>query len=659
MRAFSIFRLRLRSLFVRHKVEQELAEELRYHLERQIDEGIASGMTPQTARHAALRSIDSIEQRKEECRDTRGLNLIDSSVQDLRYAVRQLTKSPGFASIAILTLALGIAAVIAIFGFVDSALIRPLPCRDQSRLVTVYETNAMDTRGNVSFLNYRDWRNLNTVFSSIDAYGGSAGWSFAWSTANRAEHVPGLHVTSGFFRTLGVNPVLGRAFRVGEDSLAAPETVLLSYHIWQKRFYGKSDVLGRVITLDGAPHTIIGVLPKDFHFAPAGPAEFWAPLTGSRNCEQQRPCHSVFTVARLKDGVFIQNALANMKSVASILDREYPRTNHDQGANVLPLRDAVVGEIRPILLMLLSGATLLLFIACMNVSSLLLSRSDARKREIAVRSALGASSSRLFRQFAAEAAVLSFIGCLVGLLSAQWGMGFLGGLIPAEMMENMPYLSGFGVNAHAVATAVAISIGAAALFALTPRLRLSPSELPEGLKEGTRGSAGISWRRFGRKLMIVELALAVVLVVSATMLGKSLYRLLQVNIGIDAHHLATLHVEPPPNYFNEAQFVALERQIVERIASLPGVQSVAVADQLPGASWGGDAGFGVVGHPRPSQNNSALQRKVNYAYLQTVRAHLLRGHYFTPSEAASSRPIAVINETMAKQLFGDEDPVGQ
>ncbi len=409
MRLPSILRLRLRSLFSRKRAEAELDEELRYHLEREIYEAIAAGMTPEDARYAALQSIKDIEQRKEECRDMRGLTLLDNAAQDLRYAIRQLRKSPGFACTAIFVLSLGICAVITIFGFVDAALIRPLPYRDQSRLVAVFESSTAWPRGIVSYLDFVDWKRLNHVFSSIDAC--AMNGSFTLTTSTGAQQVQGTRVSAGFFHTLGTVPVLGRDFHSSEDSPASPHPVILSYTAWQKRFGGRRDVLGRSIALNGAATTIIGVLPRGFHFAPYAGAEFWGTLRVSDTCEQRRGCRNLITVARLKDGVSIQTASANMQTIVRQLQKQYPDDNSDiQTANLVPLRELIVGDVRPILLVLLSGAGLLLLIACVNVAALILARSDTRRRETALRSALGASSYRLFHQFATEGFVLAAAG---------------------------------------------------------------------------------------------------------------------------------------------------------------------------------------------------------------------------------------------------------
>jgi predicted permease len=459
---------------------------------------------------------------------------------------------------------------------------------------------------------------------------------------------------------LGVIPVLGRDFHSGEDLPAATRTVILSYAAWQKRFGGSQDVLGKAVTLDGAPNIIIAVLPRTFHFPPAEPAEFWATLHASSPCEQSRGCHNLLTVARLKDGVSVRTALAYMQSLAKQLQKQYPETNRDQGANLMLLSDVIVGDIRPVLLALLCGAGLLLMIACINIASLLLARSDSRKREIAVRTALGASSARLFRQFATEALVLTITGSLLGLISDEWAMRLLTRLIPTEMLASMPYLQGLGLNFRVVGFGGAICLMAGALFAMTPTLRLSLSEMIEGLKEGGRGSVGNTWRRFGANLVTLELAIAVVLLVGAGLLGKSLYELLHVNTGLNAQHLATLQVEgPESSYSTDDHTVALEREIVDRIVSLPGVKSVGISNRLPVGSGGGTISFRVMGRPYHGEHNEVNNRQVSSGYFTTLQARLLRGRYFSEAEDASKPHVVIINETMAKQYFSGEDPIGK
>ncbi len=659
MRITNILLLRMKSLFSRSRVEQELDEEMRYHLERQIQVDIAGGMTPEDARYAALRSIKDIEQRKEECRDTRGLNLIENAGQDFRYAIRQLRKNPEFACTAIFVLALGMYAVVSIFAFADAALIKPLPYRDQSRLVAMFESSPGNPRSIVSYFDFVGWKHLNKVFSSIDAYALNGG--FTLETGAGAEQVPGTRVSAGFFHTLGVTPAIGRDFHRGEDSRAAANSVIVSYAAWQKRFGGKRDVLGRTVVLNGGPTTIIGVLPREFHFALYGGAEFWGTLRESGSCERHRECHNLMTIARLKDGVSVETASADMRSITRQLQRQYPESNRQfGGANLVPLRDLVIGDVRPILLVLLSGAGLLLLIACVNVATLLLARSDKRGREIAVRGALGASSSRLFHQFAIEGFALSGLGCGLGFLCAEWGMHLLPKLIPAEKMDSMPHLRRLGIDPLTILLACGIWLLAGVVFALIPIVRTSSLEMIEDLKAGARGYAGTTWRRVGSNLVIIEVAIAVVLMVGAGLLGKSLYLLLHVDIGFRADHLDLLQTSwAPGSYTSDLQKVVLERRILDRISRLPGVKSVVLSTAPPIDSAWGTASFHVAGRSNHGESNEVLNRQVSSGYFTTLQARLLGGRYFGKDEDASKPLVAIVNQALANKYFRGEDPVGK
>lgn len=533
--------LRLRSLFRKARVERDLDEELRYHLEREIEERLATGLTLEEARLAARRSMGAIARSMEECRDMRRVTFVEHRIQDLRFALRQLRKHPGFAATAIIMLGLGLCANVAIFGFVDAALIRPLPYRQPLRLVTAFGTRPdlarSQRRGYVSYLNFLDWRARNRAFRSIAAYDVRAG--FTLTTSAGAQRVSGLRVTSGFFRTLGVTPVLGREFHPDEERPAAPATVVLAYSAWQTRFGGRPDALGQTVTLQGEPHVVIGVLPRDFHFTMAEHADFWATVRGPQACWEVRSCRSLETVARLADGISVQTAAADLDGIVQQLRSQYPDPNPET-AKLVPIREVMLGDVRPILLMLLSGAGLLLLIACINVISLLLARSDSRTREIAVRYALGASSARLVLQFATEALILVAAGGVFGLTLATWGMRLLSSLLSPDMISRMAYFQDIGLNARLIGFACAVSLVGVVVFTLTPVVRVSVSERLAGLKEGSRGSAGTTWRRFGSYLVVAELAIAVILLVSAGLLGKSLYRLLHVDTGFNTRQLATV-----------------------------------------------------------------------------------------------------------------------
>jgi predicted permease len=482
----------------------------------------------------------------------RGLNWLDNTLQDFRYAIRQLRKSPGFACTAAMVLTLGSSAAVAIFGLVEAALIKPLPYRDQSRLVAAYACGP-NARCSLSYLNFLDWKRLNKVFRSIDAYALNGG--FTLSGAGGAEPVTGTRVSAGFFRTLGVVPALGRDFQPDEDAAGTPQAVLISYEAWERRFTGRADALGEAVTLNGIPRTIIGVLPRDFHFAPVGRGEFWTTVRGTDTCEQNRGCQNLNAVARLQDGLSIEAATAGTEVIARQLQRQYPTTNRDfASATVVPLRDIIVGEVRPILLVLLAGAGILLLIAWVNVTTLLLVRSDSRRREIAVRGSLGATSGRLVHQFAVEGLVLAVVGGILGLLFSGWGMQLLASLVPAQRLNSMPYLRGLGQNAHTVVLACCLTAISGVLFALIPIARISLSQSIEGLREGTRGGSGLTWRRLGTSLVVIGVALAMVLMTGAALLGQSLYALLHVQTGMKLDGLASVDLKwPLARYSSDAE----------------------------------------------------------------------------------------------------------
>jgi predicted permease len=649
--------MRTRSLLSRRRVEDELDEELRYHLERQIDENIAAGMGRQQARRAALREFVRFEQRKEECRDMRRINLIDELFQDLRFAIRQMIGTPGFAVAAVVVLSLGMCAGVAIFAFVDAALIKPLPYREPSRLVGVFEHIPQCPHCNLSYLDYLDWQKLNKVFASLEGYKNAG---FIVATPDGPQPAISARVSDGFFRTLGVAPILGRDFYAGEDQPGAAKAVILSNAAWRKRYNSNRDVVGQTVTLDGASYEIVGVLPAAFHFAPVGPAEFWTALDPAGFCEQRRGCHNMYGIARLKDGVSVESALAATTLIAQQLEQQYPDSNRGQGASVVPLTDVIAGDFRPILLALLGGAALLLLIACVNVASLLMVRAEGRRREMAVRSALGASRPRLIRQFAVEGFLLTALSSLLGLLMAEWAMGLLIRLIPEDLMARLPFFQDSGINLRVLAIASLIAVLAAALFSFAPALRLSLHSTREGLADGARGSAGTVWRRFGSKLVAVELAIAMVLLVGAGLLGQSLYRLLHVNVGFQPDHLATLMVAAPDaSYGKDEQAVQLGRQVVSRLSSLPGVSSVGLTSVLPVSFNGNTEWIRFVGRPYNGEHNEVNQRQVSSDFFTAIEAKLTRGRYFTDAEDRSKPGVAIINQALAAKYFPDEDPIGK
>ena len=656
MQAITLFFRKLRILLSRDKFNRELDEEMAFHREQVQQEMQSDGMSSEAAHHAARREFGNETRLKEKSHEVVGFR-IESVWQDLRFTLRQLHKNPGFACVAILVLTLGIAASVSIFSFVDAALIKPLPYQNPSRLVGVYETATFCPRCNLSFQDYLDWKKDNKVFSSFDAWG----WAnYLWKSPSGMISVPAARVAGGFFHTLGITPALGRIFSEADDTPSAPRTTVLTYSAWQKRFGGRKDILGQSLTLDDASYTVIGVLPPEFHFAPRGGAELWTTFHDPNNCEKRRSCHSLFGIARLNDGVSLQTALASMKSIAAQLEKQYPNSNLGQGALVMPLSEAIVGDIRPILLVLLSGAGLLLLIACVNVSSLLLVRAENRKREMAVRGALGASPARLVRQFITEGLVLVAASLVSGLAAAYGAIHLLLKLIPAEMLEHAPYLQSLGINARVLAFAAVVGLFAAAVFSITPALRLSIANLREDLVEGGRSAAGRTWKRLGSHLVALELAIAVVLLAGAGLLGKSFYRLLHVNLNFNPDHLALLQIDAPNATYEKApQSIALSKKVLNRIAAMPGVVSVSHTSMAPVQCNCNTTWFRVQGVPYNGEHNDAPERAVSTDYFKTIQARLIRGRLFTESDNESSTQVAIINQTLAKQFLPNEDPIGK
>ena len=657
MRQLRAWLLRFKGLFLKGARERELADEIESHLQMHIDDNVRAGMSPLEARRVAVMKLGGVDQTKEAYRDRATLPFLESVVQDLRFTLRQLRRNPAFTVTATAMVALGIGASVAIFAFVDAALIKPLPYQNPSRLAFVSETTPEVARANLSYYDYLDWKKLNRVFDSMDGYSQRG---HVVSTSAGMEVVDAARVSDGFFRTLGVAPSLGRDFYAGEDLPEAPRTVILSYAAWQKRFGGKQEIIGQPLTLNELPYTIVGVLPQNFHFAPVESAEFWITLHPGGYCDERRSCHYLNGVARLKDGVSMEAALADVTRIAKDLEVQYPDSNRNQGATALPLSEVIVGTVKPILLLLLGGAGLLLLIGCINVASLLLVRSETRRRELAVRRALGATRARLIRQFVIEGLVIVVVGSIAGLVSSHWAMQILIGLIPGDMMAGMPYLYDLGLNLRVLIFALAIAVFAAALFSLCPAFRLSTLDVREGMAEGTRGSAGRVWTRIGSKLVILELTTAMVLLVGAGLLGKSFYRLLQVDAGFDTKHLITMRVRVPLSaYEKDEQVVALGRKMVDEVKSLPGVTSVALVSTLPLSFNGNTDWIRFVGRAYNGEHNEVNQRGVSSDYFATLQAKLLRGRTFADVEDASKPRVVVINQTLAKKYFPGEDPVGQ
>jgi macrolide transport system ATP-binding/permease protein len=580
-------------------------------------------------------------------------------IQDLRYALRSLWKSPRFTVTALITLTLGIGATVAIFTFVDAALIRPLPYHDSSGLFEVYETRQMEvfSQFEASYPDFLDWRAQNQVFDKLAAYQRN-GVIMRGSGAPRL--VTSAVVTDNFFSTLGVRPAHGRDFRPGEDVAAAPRYAILSHAWWQEHFGGRADAIGQTLTLDDAATTIIGVLPADFHFAPVGDPDIWLTTHAERDMLVRRNLHWLNAVARLKPGVSRETAASAMNVVAAHLEQQYPQSNHELRTAIVPIAEVIVGQIRPILLLLLSAVLLLLVIACANVANLLLARSVGRSREMAVRTALGASRARLIALMLTEGLALSFTGALLGLFVSYALVKAFVAMIPERFLNNLPYLKHMSVNFSILLFAVAVAVITGVVFALAPALRASRSNLQSALKEGTRGSGSGSWRKFASALVVGEVAVAMVLLAGSGLLVKSLYRLLQVDPGFDHSNLLSLAIFLPDSHYPKPeQQLAGRRAVMDGIRALPGVQSVGSATQLPVSNGGNTNLFRIVGQPTVAEGREANSRTVDQNYFQTLRAQLLAGRWFSDEENATAPQRVMVNKTFADLFLSGLDPLRQ
>ncbi len=525
--------------------------------------------------------------------------------QDLRYGLRMLFKSPGFTVVAVLALALGIGANTAIFSVVNAMLLRPLPYADPDRLVVLWETNPnlastyLRTHNEASPANFIDWREQQTVFEDIAAYR----WNdYNLTGGDAPEQLTGNPVTTNMFDVLRVQPLIGRKFRPEESDPKSDRVVMLSYGFWQRRFGGDQNIIGKQITLNGNPHTVVGVMPADFEF-PGAFAELWTALRFATDTPPSRQSHFLYTRARLKPGVTLQQAQAEMDTIAARLRQQYPDTNADRNVRLQPLHEATVEQARTGLLALLGAVGFVLLIACANVANLMLARATARHKEIAIRTALGAGRWRIVRQLLTESVLLSLAGGALGVLLALWGIDLLLAAVPKEFSLFIHGWNKIRLDKWVLAFTMLVSVVTGLLFGLVPALQASKTDLNEALKEGGRASVGHARRRFRSGLVIAEVALALVLLVGAGLMIKSFLHLLDVRPGFDPANVLTLQLTlPQTRYEKLEQRVTFYQQLVARVAALPGVESAGIINYLPMGGSGGTTTFVIDdGRPRPNR----------------------------------------------------------
>jgi predicted permease len=590
--------------------------------------------------------------------------------QDVRYGVRALLKTRGFTAAAVLALALGIGANSAIFSVINAVLLRPLPYSNPERLVVISETNmqpqVMSDQLPVAPANFVDWREQNQVFESI---GACANNIFNLTGTGEPERIRGMFATSDMFDTLGVTPMLGRVYRSEEDKPGSARVVVLSHALWRRQFNSDASVLERAITLNNEPYNVIGVMPAGFQSVSRiqgglafADAELWIPLGSAPRAAElisNRNTRLLAVIARLKPAVTREQAQAEMTTIASRLQQEYPNSNTGSGANVTPMHEEIVGKTRPMLLVLVGAVGFVLLIACANVANLLLARSASRQKEIAVRTALGASRSRLIRQLLTESLLLSVAGGVVGILLALWGVDLLRALGPRDI----PRLNDVGLDGMVVGFTLTISILTGLIFGFAPALQASKPDLNETLKEGSRGSTGSFSRSSLRNLLVVtEVALALVLLICAGLMIRSFLSLQQVSPGFNAENVLTMELALPVNkYAKPEQQTAFFQNALQKIESLPGVESAGITNALPLARGDRSAGFSIEGRPVPAagEGPTASVRAISSGYFEAMGIALLKGRGFTQQDRAGAPDVTIINEAMARRHFPDEDPIGK
>jgi putative ABC transport system permease protein len=576
-------------------------------------------------------------------------------IQDLRYGVRMLWKSPGFTIVAVLTLALGIGANTAIFSVVNGVLLRPLPFRDPSRLVLIAEKSSFPIIS-TSYENYLDWRDQSHSFESMEATRGS---SITLTGAGEPERLNVRMATAGLFSMLGSNAQIGRTFLPEEDRAGGTPVALLSYGLWQRRFGGSADIIGKTVNLDLQPYTVVGILPSGFQILQ--PADLYLPFTPwAKTLPADRNWHpGIIPLARLKQGVSKEQARSEMIGITKRLEQQYPDYNTGTSADVIGLQDQIVQNSRPALLLLLGAVSFVLLIACANVANLLLARAASRGREVAIRTAMGASRGRVIRQLLTESVLLSLAGGLLGVIVALAAVG----LLPKIAGDSIPQGAPIGLDPWVLAFTAVVSLFTGLLFGIVPALRTAKLDLRGTLNEGSRGStAGPGQHVLRGALVAMEIALAMLLLVGSGLLLRSFSRLQEVPPGFQPDHLLVADIPLSPTAYAKPQdrYQFFDR-LVERAKSLPGVRSAAAASFLPVSGGGSIIHFNITGRPPKSPHEfvAAGYRTITPNYLATLGVPLLQGRFFTRGDNEKSPAVVIINATMAHTFFPNENPLGK
>jgi putative ABC transport system permease protein len=572
-------------------------------------------------------------------------------LQDLRYAIRMMLKRPGFTLIAALTLALGIGANTAIFSAVNAVLLKPFPFPESQQLVDLAETFKPDGYGTVSVPTLEDWKNQNSVFEGIAGYSFT---SFNLQGSETPQRIPALRVNANYFDVLGMKPEIGRTFLPGEDVAGRDRVVVLSDELWQRNFGGDRGIINRSIPLNGEQYTVIGVMPREIS-ALYRTVQMWSPLVFTDKERLERGDHKYFVIGRLKPSVTLAQAREQMDSIAARLEQQY---KNGRGIRLLQIEDLFVSGVRSTLLMLMVAVGFVLLIACTNVANLLLARATVRRREISIRIALGAGKRRLIQQFLTEGLLLSVVGGGLGIALAWWTLIMLGKIA----FPFLPRSQEIRIDSRVLLFTLLVSILTSVIFGLIPSLQSGKTDVQEALKEGgntlSGGLVGGWLRQF---LVVVEVAAAVVLLIGAGLMIRSLIQMRQVEPGLKTQNLLTAKISLPPERYADAESaIRFYQQVIDRVSHIPGVESVGLTSHLPIEEQGYNGNLPVEGKTYPPNEEPLVEfRAVNLDYFQTTRIPLLRGRIFSRQDHDESQPVVVINQTMARLIWPNEDPIGK
>jgi predicted permease len=661
MRTLRAFWMRLRGLFGARRAASDIAAELDSHLQLHIDDHLRSGLSPEEARRQALIQLGGLEQTRQAMRDRNTLPWFEYLIQDLRFALRQLRKSPGFAVVVIMTLALGIGVNTALFSIIDTVLLHPIALPHPGELVAVDAAKPNFEHGSISWPNFRDWQRDNRSFSGMAIF---RHLGFVLTGTGDSERIHGDLVSSDLFTILGVRPVLGRLFAPGEDEIGAAPLVLIGQGFWQRKFGSDPNVLGRAITLDGRAFTIIGVIPASFDlsYSTFRAQDVYVPIgqwqTGA--LKLRGAGLGIHGIARLKPGVSLAQARADMNTVSAHLAAVYPEDDHGLSASITPLREALVGNVQPVLLVLLAAVGFVLLIACVNVANLLLARSTARAQEFAVRLALGAGRRRIIRQVLTESTLLALAGGAVGLALAAWGIRAVLRLVPAAL----PRASQVHLSPLVLAFTFIVSFMVGILFGLIPAWRVAARQPQNTLCEGVRTVHGTR-HRAQDWLVVVEMAAALVLLAGAGLMIRSLVALSRTDPGFQPKGILTFSLAVPHTqaFSTPESARAYLRDVDRQIASVPGVHAVSLTwAALPLTGDDDEELFWLPGEPRPADLNDmhwSLRYIVEPGYIDVFRMPLLRGRFLSDADRPDGPPVVVVDEDFAHQFFGDANPVGR